>query len=68
MLATLVNCWNRLTGRKLSTVYLAVLMLLPGRPKGSRNPSLVQNSLKAPPGYCNRHSQHTELIVIVVGF
>jgi len=52
MLATLVNCWNRLTGRKLSTVYLAVLMLLPGNPRGSNNPSLVQKSRNDPPGYC----------------
>ena len=66
MLATLVNCWNRLTGRKLSTVYLAVLMLLPGRPKGSKNPNLVQNDLKAPPGYCNSHSQRSELTGIVL--
>jgi hypothetical protein len=52
MLATLVNCWNRLTGRKLSTVYLAVLMLLPGNPRGSNHPSLVQKSRNDPPGYC----------------
>ena len=52
MLATLVNCWNRLTGRKLSTVYFAVLMLLPGSPRGSNRPKLVQNSRKDPPGYC----------------
>jgi len=52
MLATLVNCWNRLTGRKLSTVYLAVLMLLPGNPRGSNNPSLVQKRRNDPPGYC----------------
>ena len=53
MLATRVNCWNRLTGRKVSRVYLAVLMLLPGRPRGSKRPSLVQNRRRVPPGYCN---------------
>lgn len=53
MLATRVNCWNRLTGRKLSTVYLAVLMLLLGKPKGASSPSLVRKQRMVPPGYCN---------------
>ena len=52
MLATRVNCWNRLTGRKVSRVYLAVLMLLPGRPRGSSKPSLVQSRRTVPPGNC----------------